>query len=172
MLLAVYTYSRCMLPNTVCDCTCEVQTAGRSARWPVAFQAEQFCWTECVVEKGPPNECLYCGAEGAILLFAVKQFLKMSVLNVWCLQVVSGINLFIHPLKNVVPSEVVLSPMMAPPFRAFCEVCCLNLSKFAPQCCSAHSDIKSLVPFNTVLSFGKARSLVGRDGVEWQSFCV
>lgn len=44
-------------------------------------------------------------------LFAVRQCLKMSVIpNVWCAQVVSGIYLFIHPRKNVVPFKVVSEP--------------------------------------------------------------
>lgn len=47
---------------------------------------------------------------------------------------------------------------MAPPFGAFCEVCYLNISKFVLHCCSADGDITSLLLFNTVLSFGKARS--------------
>lgn len=97
-----------------------------------------------------------CTVEQKVLfLFVIRQCLTMSlVLNVCCVQVVSGINLFIHPLRNVVPFKVVSEPDDG----AFCELCYLNLIKFALQCCSTHSDIKSLLPFNTMLSFGKARS--------------
>ena len=44
-------------------------------------------------------------------LFVVRQCLKMSVvLNVWCVHVVSGIILFGHSQKNVVPFKVVSEP--------------------------------------------------------------
>ena len=47
-----------------------------------------------------------CTVEQKVLffLFVVRQCLTMSlVLNVCCVQVVSGINLFIHPLKMLFP---------------------------------------------------------------------
>jgi hypothetical protein len=54
--------------------------------------------------------------------------------------------------------------VIAARFRAFCEVFGWNLSESVHQFCSTHGNIKSILPFSAVLSFGKARSHTMKSG--------